>query len=164
MPQFMGNTFEGLSLIFDFDPETLALCKDAGVELGYFFQFGVFSYIMTAIINQTSKAEVKAQLQQISSILQYLSFETMESMLYSMKSLNLPKFQTEFLMLTTFHAHEFKQKVDQMPIEDHIKEAMLSQVEQFMSKLFEVANFDPESVREPDDFISEVRLAHNRVL
>lgn len=88
----------------------------------------------------------------------------MESMLYSMKSLNLPKFQTEFLMLTTFHAHEFKLKVDQMPIEDHIKEAMLSQVEQFMSKLFEVANFDPESVRESDEFISEVRLARNRVL
>jgi hypothetical protein len=37
----------------------MLLARDAGIELGYFFQFGIFSYIMTAIINQTSKAEVK---------------------------------------------------------------------------------------------------------
>lgn len=77
---------------------------------------------MTAIINQTTKAEVKEQLNKISSILQYLSFETMESMLYSMKSLNLAKFQTEFLMLTMFHASEFKTKLDAIPnLEPHVK-------------------------------------------
>ena len=27
--------------------------RDAGVELGFFFQFGIFSYIITAILNQT---------------------------------------------------------------------------------------------------------------
>lgn len=67
---------------------------------------------MTAIINQTTKAEVKAQLQQLSSILQYLSFETMERMLYSMSSFNLTKYKTEFHMLTMFHASEFKSKLD----------------------------------------------------
>lgn len=66
---------------------------------------------MTAVINQAKKAEVKEQLLKISSILQYLSFETMEQMLYSMKSLNLAKFQTEFIMLTMFHANEFKDKI-----------------------------------------------------
>jgi len=63
-------------------------------------------------------------LQKISSILQYLSFETMESMLYSMKSLNLAKFQSEFIMLTMFHAEEFKRKLDLMPLEPHVKESM----------------------------------------
>ena len=50
----------------------------------------------------------------------------MESMLYSMKSLNLQKFQTEFIMLTLFHANEFKAKLDQMPLEEHVKEAMVA--------------------------------------
>ena len=96
--------------------------------------------------------------------LQYLSFETMESMLYSMKSLNLAKFQTEFLMLTRFHADEFKAKVQQMPIEDHTRDAMIAQVDDFMAKLFELADFDPEAVSEAPQFISEVRLAHDKVL
>jgi len=51
LPQFMGNSFKGLGLIFDLDSESMTLARDAGIELGYFFQFGVFSYIMTAIIN-----------------------------------------------------------------------------------------------------------------
>jgi hypothetical protein len=53
LPQFMGNSFKGLGLIFDLDLASMALARDAGIELGYFFQFGIFSYIMTAIINQT---------------------------------------------------------------------------------------------------------------
>ena len=48
----------------------------------------------------------------------------MESMLYSMKSLNLAKFQNEFIMLTMFHADEFKHKLDLMPLEPHIKQSM----------------------------------------
>lgn len=63
-----------------------------------------------------------------------------------MKSLNLAKFQTEFLMLTMFHAQEFKTKVEQMPLEDHVKETMIAQVDEFLDKLFTLANFDPETV------------------
>ena len=44
----MGNSFHGLGLIFDISTEAM---KELGVELGYFFQFGIFSYIMTAIIS-----------------------------------------------------------------------------------------------------------------
>ena len=63
-----------------------------------------------------------------------------------------------------FHAQEFKLKVDQMPIEEHIKEAMVAQVENFMAKLFEVSNFDPKSdsvSKEAPQFMSEVRLARD---
>jgi len=88
---------------------------------------------------------VKERLQEISSILQYLSFETMESMLYQMKSLNLKKLQTEFCMLTMFHAHEFTNKIDSLPVSDQVKESMLLQVEEFMTSLFELANFDPKA-------------------
>lgn len=62
---------------------------------------------MTAIINQSTKEAVKEQLAKLSSILQYLSFETMEAMLYQMKTLNLKKLQGEFIMLTQFHAEAF---------------------------------------------------------
>ena len=48
LPQFMGNSFHGLGLIFDISTDAM---KELGVELGYFFQFGIFSYIMTAIIS-----------------------------------------------------------------------------------------------------------------
>jgi len=50
-------------------------------------------------------------LSKVSSILQYLSFETIETMLYQMKSLNLGKIRQEFVMLTIFHAEQFNQRV-----------------------------------------------------
>ena len=57
-------------------------------------------------------------------MLQYLSFETMESMLFSMKSLNLGKLQREFLMMTMFHASEFKTKLEAIDLVPHVKQAM----------------------------------------
>lgn len=87
----------------------------------------------------------------------------MESMLYSMKSLNLAKFQTEFMMLTMFHASEFKSKLELMPLEQHVKEALKGQVDDFLAKLFEVADFDPETVTGENrtQFRSEVKLARD---
>jgi len=32
---------------------------DLGVELGYFFQFGIFSYIMIGIMNQSVRQPMK---------------------------------------------------------------------------------------------------------
>ena len=71
--------------------------------MGYFYQFAVFSYIMTAIRNQSEKEKVKEHLKMISNMLQYLSFETIENMMIQMKTLKLQKMQNEFLMLTQFH-------------------------------------------------------------
>ena len=59
--------------------------------MGYFYQFAIFSYIMTAIRNQSEKEKVKEQLKRISNMLQYLSFETIERMLIEMKTLKLHK-------------------------------------------------------------------------
>ena len=49
-------------------------------------------------------------------------------------------------MLTMFHANEFKTKLHAMPIEPAVKQSMEGKVDEFLSKLFEVADFDPESV------------------
>ena len=100
LPQFMGNSMKGVALIFELDQKNIQVAFDIGVEMGYFYQFGIFSYIMTAIINQSEKQKVKEHLQKISQMLQYLSFEIIENMLYEMKSLKINKLQSEFLMLT----------------------------------------------------------------
>ena len=81
-----------------------------------------------------------------------------------MKSLNLAKFQTEFLMLTMFHASEFKTKIDANPqLSQELKVTMHAKVDEFLANLFEVAQFDPESVSGENrcQFHSEVRLARD---
>jgi len=51
LPQFMENSFKGLGLIFDLGEDGIKNSKAAGIELGFFFQFGIMSYIMTAVIH-----------------------------------------------------------------------------------------------------------------
>ena len=63
----------------------------------------------------------------------------MEQMLFSMKSLNLAKFQREFMVLTMFHANEFKAKINQMPLDEHVKISMEAQIDEFLNQLFELA-------------------------
>ena len=83
-----------------------------------------------------------------------------------MKSLNLAKFQTEFIMLTMFHGAEFKAKIEQMPLEPHIKETMQTQIDEFLAKLLELSGFDPSTVSgdKQSNFTSEVRLARDKAL
>ena len=47
----MGNSMKGVAIIFNMDPSLVKASFQLGVELGYFYQFGIFSYIMTAVIN-----------------------------------------------------------------------------------------------------------------
>jgi hypothetical protein len=53
LPQFFANSFRGLGIIFGLGQEGKLILKEAGTELGFLFQFGIFSYILTAVINQT---------------------------------------------------------------------------------------------------------------
>jgi len=62
LPQFMGNSLKGVALIFELNSEQIHLSFELGVEMGYFYQFSIFSYIMTAIRNQSEKEKVKEQL------------------------------------------------------------------------------------------------------
>lgn len=75
-------------------------------------------------MNQSNKERIKEHLSKVSSILQYLSFETIEAMLYQMKSLNLAKFKTEFVMLTVFHAEQFNLKIQNLEVEEEIRNGM----------------------------------------
>jgi hypothetical protein len=53
-----------------------------------------------------TKQKIKDHLSKVSSIVQYLSFETLETMLMTMKTLNLGRLKKEFLMLTAFHGNK----------------------------------------------------------
>jgi len=64
---------------------------EIGIEMGYFYQFSIFAYILTAIVNQSEKQNIKEHLKNISNILQFLSFECIEKMIVQMKTLNLKK-------------------------------------------------------------------------
>lgn len=66
-------------------------------------------------------------------------------MFFSMKTLNLKQIQREFLMLTLFHSQEFYTKIDQLPIDETIKQSLRQQAQEFLSTLFKVADFDPEN-------------------
>ena len=66
---------------------------------------------MTAIMNQSEKQRVKEHLAKVSQILQYLSFESIEKMLYEMSTFKLGKIQNEFLMLTQYHGDQIETKL-----------------------------------------------------
>ena len=85
---------------------------------------------------------IKEQLNKVSSILQYLSFETVETMLYQMKSLNLAKFKLEFVMLTVFHAEQFSLSLEEMEVDNEVKESMKSLVNDFLGDLLQLADVD----------------------
>ena len=115
---------------------------------------------MTAILNQSDKQKVKEHLKRISNMLQYLSFETIEKMLYEMKTLKVSKLQNEFLMLTHFHGQKVEAKIKLMEIDDEIKQKMMDQINLSQKDLFEMANYDPESLRNNGD--SWIHDAYNQ--
>ena len=82
---------KGVAILCELDQDQIRNAFEIGVEMGYFYQFAIFSYIMTAIRNQSEKERVKAHLKKISNMLQYLSLETIEKMLIEMKTLKLYK-------------------------------------------------------------------------
>ena len=43
---------KGVGLIFELETAQIVHLFELGIELGYFYQFGIFSYIMTGIIQK----------------------------------------------------------------------------------------------------------------
>ena len=65
----MGNSLKGVALIFELEQSQITEAFNLGVEMGFFYQFGIFSYIITAIINQGEKQRVKEHLKKVSQML-----------------------------------------------------------------------------------------------
>ena len=69
LPQFMGNSLKGVALIFELSEAQMSQLYELGVEMGFFYQFGIFAYIMTAIRQQSQKPIVKEHLKRVSAML-----------------------------------------------------------------------------------------------
>ena len=104
-------------------------------------------YIMVGIMNQSSKQRIKDHLSKVSSIIQYLSFESMETMLYTMKTMNMGKLKKEFLMLTAFHGHKFCDEINSLQgVDDTVKEGFRKLVREFMQDLFTMSELDQAEI------------------
>lgn len=106
---------------------------------------------MTGVISKQSSfanddnTKVKEHLYSVSNILQFLSFESMEKMLYQMKTLNIAQFQNEFLMLTQFHYERIESKLEDMDVDEGVTEKIREQIATFKSDLFEMAKYKDQS-------------------
>lgn len=73
----------------------------------------------------------------------------METMLYTMKTLNLGKLKKEFLMLTAFHGSKFCDEITSLEgVEEHVKDGFRKLVSDFMNELFNMAELDNEQIAE----------------
>ena len=80
-------------------------------------------------------------------------------MLYQMKTLNIKKLRTEFLMLTEFHATNFEAQVALLPLDQTAKDRMRQEAALFMEKLFELSEHDPKATND-SSFARQAREAH----
>ncbi len=53
LPTFFAHGFKGVALLSDLGQTNILKSFNLGVELGYFFQFGIFSYVMIGVMNQS---------------------------------------------------------------------------------------------------------------
>ncbi len=51
LPTFFASALKGIALIFKLSTKDIDKAFQLGIELGFFFQFGIFSYIMSGIMN-----------------------------------------------------------------------------------------------------------------
>jgi hypothetical protein len=67
----------------------------------------------------------------------------METMLYTMKTLNLGKLKREFLMLTAFHGHKFCDEIAVLEgVDESVKDGFRKVIREFMTDLFVMAELD----------------------
>ncbi len=71
----------------------------------------------------------------------------METMLYTMKTLNLGKLKKEFLMLTAFHGHKFCDEITTLQgVDDTVKEGFRKVVREFMHDLFVMSELEASEI------------------
>jgi len=80
-------------------------------------------------------------------------------MLYQMKSLNISKIRNEFLLLTVFHAEQFSKRIQQLEVEDEIKEGFIALVNDFLKDLLEMADIHIEELEGIENYKSILEQA-----
>lgn len=106
LPTFFGHGFKGVAIIFEMGNDNVNESFKLGIEYGFCIQFGIFSYIMTAIQNSNSRSMIKSQLKKISSLVHFLSIETLQEILKSISILSYKELKDEFAQISLMHAQK----------------------------------------------------------
>ena len=97
---------------------------------------------MTAISNSNSKDIIKERLKKISSLLQIISYETLEEILKQISVFRYNNLKKDFGMLSLMHGQKCYEILDQMEVEEDMKMKMRSHLNEFfesLTKITEVA-------------------------
>lgn len=138
LPTFFGHGFKGVAIIFEMGSDNINESFKLGIEYGFWIQFGIFSYIMTAIQNSSSRATIKTQLKKISSLVQLLSIETLQEILKSISILSYTELRVEFAQISLMHAQKWNDILNNMNVEDEVKQKFQSHINEFSEELIEI--------------------------
>jgi len=135
LPTFFGQGFKGIAIISEMRPSSIDQSFKLGIEYGFWMQFGIFSYIMSAIENRREKEVVKTKLKKISSLVQLLSIETLQEILNSVSILKYKDFKKEFAQLSVMHAHKWFEILEEMDVEEEMRLKMMAHISEFTDEL-----------------------------
>lgn len=107
LPSFFGHGFRGAALVLQLGMTETEKAFQVGVELGFFLQFGVFAYMISGVYNRRNKNLIKENLRKISTIVPFITLDTVEEILKSAKKLRIGQIQEDFILMTVFHANRF---------------------------------------------------------
>lgn len=140
LPTFFGHGFKGLAIIHEMGVSDIEHSFKLGIEYGFWVQFGIFSYIMTAVANSGSKDVIKEKLKKISSLLQIISYETLEQILKQMSIFKYNNLKKDFAELSMMHGTKCYEILDEMDVDDEIKLKMRSHLNEFFNSLLKTTN------------------------
>ena len=83
---------------------------------------------------------IKSQLKKISSLVQLLSLETLEEMIKSMRLLNTNILKNDFAQLSVMHAQKCHEILNDMDVDDVVKEKMRVHINEFTDDLIKITN------------------------
>lgn len=147
LPTFFGHGFKGIAIIFEMGTDNVNESFQLGIEYGFWIQFGIFSYIMTAIQNSKHKTVVKGQLKKISSLVQLLSIETLQEILKSISILSYKELKIEFAQLSLMHAQKWHEILDKMDVEEEVKQKMMHHINEFSEELIDITEVPRHSTK-----------------
>lgn len=135
LPQFFGHGFKGIAIITEMGTSSIDKSFKLGIEYGFWIQFGIFSYILSAIQNNGDREKVKNKLKKISSLVHLLSIETIHEILKGTSILNYKDMKVEFAQLSIMHGHKCHDILKEMDVADEVKAKMSTHINEFTEDL-----------------------------
>jgi hypothetical protein len=87
---------------------------------------------------------IKSQLKKISSLLQLLSLETLQEIIKSMRLMNYKNLKLDFAQLSMMHGQKCFKILDNMDVEEEIKDKMKSHIKEFSDELIVTTDLESE--------------------